>query len=220
MATSVLQGADIRASNIIGSTVTATTLVAETLSVADISLNSVTVTDLSATTITASGTITGQKVVGAFGPTSGLTPLPVAPFWSGIGGSSINAYNVGNIVVSDIGGGVFAAFQCLVNQPIESAAPVAGANWQQLVAPFTGNLQVGRALFPGTEMVAETSYTTAIYVPGLPVNSPVFVSAEVRGTWQFFAAATQADVLDISVLLNGTPPANTYVNWFAPVVTA
>ena len=250
MATPVLQGADIRASNIIGSTITATTLNVPTLSVANLTVpgtitggtitsggtitgnaivstttvaatGAVTAASVAATgavtaaSVAATGTVTGQKVVGTFGTTSGL-PLPVAQLWD-----TLSEYGVGEIVVSDIGGGVFAAFQCLVVQPAGSAAPVAGANWQQLPGPFTGNLQCGRMVFKPEQMVLAAGFSQGLYVPGMVANTPVFVTGSDQANASYvFSARSFTNAIDITIALNGNPTQLMTVNWFAPTLTA
>jgi hypothetical protein len=253
MATPVLQGADIRASNIIGSTITATTLNVPTLSVANLTVpgtvtagtltsggtvtgnaivstttvaatGAVTAASVAATgavtaaSVTATGTVTGQKVVGTFGTTSGLT-LPVAPIWVGVGGLATNAYAVGEQVVSDIGGGVLNAFQCLVAQNVGAAAPAAGANWQLLAGPFTANLQCGRILFKATEQVVAEGFTMGLYIPGMVADTPVFITGQLTDT-QAFSARSYVNFIEIKVGLNGAAAADCMVYWFTPTTTA
>jgi hypothetical protein len=162
--------------------------------------------------------VTGQKVVGTFGTTAGLT-LPVAPIWDGIGDVATNAYAIGEQVVTDIGGGVLNAFQCLVAQPVGAPKPVAGANWSLLAGPFTANVQCGRVLFKATEQVIGAGFSMGLYIPGLVADTPVFVTGQSTGA-PVFSARSFTNSIDITIFLNGEAVADRVVYWFSPVTTA
>jgi hypothetical protein len=132
---------------------------------------------------------------------------------------------VGDIVVANIGGGIFKAFQCAVAQPVGSANPsTLPADWTELAAPFTSNLQMGTVLFQATSMVVGTDYSVGVYVPGMAVGVPVFVTPAYPGVAEALifsaSAAGGPDAFTINVALNGVAPTNTLVHWFAPIATA